>query len=66
MGQFANIENDIFNGGTEMWVVDYHNAGGFVELMAEPNQQPVSEPGTLLVLIPGLLGMGYGLRRLLK
>ncbi len=62
-GVFANIENDIFNGGTEMWVVDYNNAGGFVELEAEPNQQPVSEPGTLLVLIPGLLGMGYGLRR---
>jgi hypothetical protein len=46
-----------------MWVADYNNAGGFVELMAEPNQQPVSGPGTLLVLIPGLLGMGYGLRR---
>ena len=27
---------------------------------------PVSEPATLLVLIPGLLGMGYGLRRRLS
>ena len=60
-GTFANIENDIFNGGTEKWVVDYDNADGFVELIAEPNQVP--EPATLLVLVPGLLGMGYGLRR---
>jgi hypothetical protein len=60
-GTFANTENDIFNGGTEKWVVDYDNAGGFVELIAEPNQVP--EPAILLVLIPGLLGMGYGLRR---
>jgi hypothetical protein len=60
-GTFANIENDIFNGGTEKWLVDYDNADGFVELIAEPNQVP--EPATLLVLIPGLLGMGYGLRR---
>jgi fibronectin-binding autotransporter adhesin len=60
-GEFANIENGIFNGGTEKWVVDYDNADGFVELIAEPNRVP--EPATLLVLIPGLLGMGYGLRR---
>jgi fibronectin-binding autotransporter adhesin len=60
-GMFANIENDIFNGGTEKWVVTYDNADGFVELTAEPNQVP--EPAILLVLIPGLLGMGYGLRR---
>jgi hypothetical protein len=60
-GIFAYIENDIFNGGTEKWGIDYDNADGFVELIAEPNQVP--EPATLLVLIPGLLGMGYGLRR---
>ena len=60
-GVFANIQNDIFNGGTEKWVVDYDNPDGFVELVAEPNTVP--EPATLLVLIPGLLGMGYGLRR---
>ena len=60
-GMFASIQDDVFNGGTEKWLVDYDNADGFVELIAEPNQVP--EPATLLVLIPGLLGMGYGLRR---
>ena len=62
-GIFANIENDIFNGGTEMWLVDYDNADGYAELIAENNGAPVPEPATLLVLIPGLLGAGYGLRR---
>jgi hypothetical protein len=53
-GVFANIENDIFNGGTEKWVLDYENGGGYVELIAESTGQ-VPEPATLLVLIPGLL-----------
>ena len=60
-GTFASILNDIFNGGTEKWLVTYDNADGFVELTAEANNVP--EPATLLVLIPGLLGMAYGLRR---
>src|SRR5271167_3498641 len=62
-GMFANIENQFFNNDTEKWVVDYENGGGYVELIAEQNGAPVSEPATLLVLIPGLLGVGYGLRR---
>jgi hypothetical protein len=62
-GIFADIENDIFNNGTEKWFVDYENGGGYVELIAEPNGGPVPEPATLLVLIPGLVGLGYGLRR---
>jgi len=61
-GIFANIQNDIFNGGTEMWMVNYDNADGYVQLIAEQNVPPVSEPATLLVLIPGPLGAGYGLR----
>ncbi len=60
-GTFSSILNDVFNGGTEKWLVDYDNADGFVELTAEANNVP--EPATLLVLIPGLLGMAYGLRR---
>jgi len=43
-GIFANIENDIFNGGSEKWVVDYDNADGYVELMAEQNTQFPSRP----------------------
>ena len=60
-GTFGNIQNDCFNGGTECWLVTYDNTDGIVELTAE--KAPVPEPATLLVLIPGLLGVGYGLRR---
>jgi len=62
-GTFASILNDVFNGGTEKWRVDYDNGDGYVELIAEQNSAPVPEPATLLVLIPGLLGAAYGLRR---
>ena len=65
-GTFASILNDFFNGGTEKWLVTYDNADGYVELTAEQGPPPVPEPATLLVLIPGLLGMGYGLRRRLS
>jgi len=58
-GTFSSIENDVFNNGTKKWDVDYDSAAGYVELIAEP----VPEPGTLLVLIPGLLGVGFTLRR---
>ena len=60
-GAFASILNGVFNSGTEKWLVTYDNAEGFVELTAEANNVP--EPATLLVLIPGLLGVGYALRR---
>jgi hypothetical protein len=60
-GRFDTIENDIFNNGTEQWDVTYDNGDGIVELVAE--KRVVPEPATLLVLVPGLLGAGYGLRR---
>jgi len=62
-GTFSSILNDLFNDGTERWLVDYDNGDGYVELIAQSNGSPVPEPATLLVLIPGLLGVGYGLRR---
>ncbi len=62
-GVFSNIENDIFNSGTEKWLVDYDSADGYVELVAENNGAPLPEPATLLVLLPALLGTGYRLRR---
>jgi len=37
------------------------SADGYVEVTVK--ERPVPEPATLLVLIPGLLGVGYGLRR---
>jgi hypothetical protein len=52
-GVFANIQNDIFiNNGSEMWLVNYDNANGFVEITAETHA--TSEPDTLLLLMPGL------------
>lgn len=61
-GVFATIQNDIFNGGTEFWTVNYNNAGGYVQLMA--NGSPtVRAPGTFLLLGSGLLGLYYCARR---
>ena len=59
-GTFASIQNDIFNGGTEKWVVVYNDAGGYVELVAA---SAAPEPGTFLLLGSGLLGLAYSGRR---
>ena len=56
-GTFSSIENDTFDGGAEKWGVYYNRADGYVELTAMP------EPDMLLLLIPGLLGTGFVLRR---
>jgi hypothetical protein len=60
-GVFAQIQNGIFNNGTEMWLVTYDNPGGFVELTAEARTTP--EPGSLLLLFSGLVTTTCELRR---
>jgi hypothetical protein len=60
-GTFSNIQNDIFNNGTEMWLLTYDNSGGLVELTAEARAVP--EPGSLLMLFSGVVAAGYELRR---
>ena len=46
-GTYATILNDIFNGGTEKWLVNYNDAGGFVSLTAASNNSPVPGAGHL-------------------
>ena len=55
-GTFTSIQNDIFNGGTEKWVVVYNDVGGYVELLAA-NNSTVPEPSSLLLLGTGLLAL---------
>jgi fibronectin-binding autotransporter adhesin len=62
-GTYATILNDIFNGGTEKWIVNYNDAGGFVSLTAAMNVSTTPEPGTFLLLGSGLLSIAYGVRR---
>ena len=65
-GSFSVIYNDLFNCNDktcEYFYPLYDRADGYVELVVEEKTRPASEPATLLVLIPGLLGVGYGLRR---
>jgi hypothetical protein len=63
-GTFDIILNQIFNNGTEMWMINYDNTDGYVELIAANNNGTgTPEPATLQLLIPGLMVAGYGLRR---
>ncbi len=62
-GTYSSILNDIFNGGTEKWLVNYDDVNGLVQLTAATNTNPTPEPGTFLLLGSGLLGLAYGARR---
>jgi hypothetical protein len=73
-GTFDTILNQLFNCDptgamcTEMWMINYDNTDGYVELMAMNNSGSgtTPEPATLQLLIPGLMVAGYSLRRRLK
>jgi hypothetical protein len=62
-GTFANIQNLVFNNGTEIWQIAYNNTAGDVSLTAAMNTQTTPEPGTFLLLGSGLLGLAYSARR---
>ena len=63
-GTFSGILNSIFNSGTEKWVLNYSNSGGYVQLLAQNNVTSVPEPGTLSLLGAGLVGAIGLLRRI--
>jgi hypothetical protein len=65
-GSYATILNDIFNGGTEKWLVTINGSGGYAQLTAASNIGTVPEPSTFLLLGSGLLSLSYGFRRRLK
>jgi hypothetical protein len=62
-GTFASIQNLVFNGGSEIWQINYDNVNGDVSLTAAMNNQTTPEPGTFLLLGSGLLGLAYNARR---
>jgi PEP-CTERM motif len=62
-GTYSTILNDIFNGGTEMWVVNYNDAAGYVQLTAASTVGTTPEPGTFLMLGSGLIGIAFSARR---
>lgn len=37
VGQFATVNNTVFNNGTEKWILNYNQSGGYVELQAVAN-----------------------------
>jgi PEP-CTERM motif len=58
-GVFANLQNALFNNGTEKWIVVYDSANGYVALQATATPEPAS----LLLLGSGLLALGSRIRR---
>lgn len=67
-GKWTDIENDIFDNGAEEWVVDYDQSGGEILLEAEAYipPAPTPEPGSIVLLGTGLMGLWYFGRRKMR
>jgi hypothetical protein len=64
-GAFSQIQNQVFNHGTEQWSVIYQNT--YAILMVEPHTPGVPDQGsTFLLLTLGLLGLVTYQRQLLR
>ena len=58
-GRFDGVQNSYFDGGQEMWEIQYDNADGFIELVAVPSP----EPGSILLIGSGLIAITGRIRK---
>ena len=65
VGAFSDIENDVFNNGTERWIVDYASGswGARVDLIAADINGQTPELSTLLLLGSGVMFIAGMLRQ---
>lgn len=65
-GTWSSIMNPDFANGTEMWTVDYDNSAGEIFLDAERGPDATPEPGSIVLLGTGLIGLWYVGRRKMR